>query len=205
MKRIHVITQISLCLLILSCSHSTSPNQISTDNKPATSKFYPLALGNVWYYNSYQVGQEVDTTKYDEKWEIVGVKPLGLKQFYCIQRIIYNTDGSVWSKDTVCYCINGDSLLQILPNSPFENSTISPRAIFPDTGVTSINTRWGADSIEGYISNRTDSTITYQFWQPGWMDSGWQETYKKDVGLFDVLSCWGLGSRLVRYQCNDVN
>jgi hypothetical protein len=140
--------------------------------------------------------QEADTTKYNEQWETFAKKPLGSKQFYCIKRTYWIAD-TIFYLDTIYYCIDRDSLLQILPNS-----SICVRAIFPDTGITALHVRWETDneSIEGYISNRTDSTITYQFWRPGWTDSDWQETYKKDVGLFDTRSGWGLGSRLIRFH-----
>lgn len=180
-------------MLFLSCrSNPESPSY--SDLKKDT--FFPLAVGNIWYYNFYGGGVPIDTTKYNEKKEIVLIRYLGSRAFYLLRNTYYNDDGSINSNDSIYYYLANDTLFKILTNEPFTESSIKLSLIFPPANKSEFIVD---GKYEGSIVENNDSIVVFSFWEPNWADSGWNETYKKNIGMINTISGWGLGSILVRY------
>ena len=188
--------QTAAALLLAFCLGSCSNPQATEPTQLARDSFFPLAVGNVWYYSSYSYGTMADTSKFDERKEVISHKYLGNKDFYLLFDSYYNTDGSVRAIDSLYYSLYDDTLLIIHANTPFTDSSISLARIFPPTASDSF--RFG-DGYEGSLVSQSDSIVVYSFWKPDWMDSGWNETYKKNIGMIDTHSGWGIGSMLVKY------
>jgi hypothetical protein len=181
-------------LLLCSCSNPESP-ELPKQNR--IESFFPLTVGNVWYYGSYSQGVPADTSKYDEKKEVTSKRNLGNREFYLLLDTYYNTDRSINTIDSCYYCLTNDSLLNIHINRPFADSSISVSLIFPPTLSSTFTIDGG---YEGSVVQMNDSIVVFGFWKPGWIDSGWNETYKRNIGLIDTHSSWGFGSVLIKYD-----
>jgi hypothetical protein len=201
-RRMLLIAVFFSTTIFISCSSPTHP---SDGNGAVTQKnpYYPLALGNIWYYNFYEANRPIDTTKFNSTWQIISTKSLGTKVFYGLKRVSYGSDTTIITEvDTVYISISNDSLFQINPNLPFSESSIHLQAVLCDSGFATFTWTANGDTYQGDLVDRTDTTITFSYWNPGWMDSGYNITYKKGVGQYDSQSGWGLGSRLVKYHLN---
>lgn len=185
--------------LINSCDTTEPKNGDDTDlNKNI---FFPLAVGNKWYYNSYHLNNpNFDSTKYDMSWEILSEKKLGNKIFHLIESVRYNADSTIYRIDSIYYAIRGDSLFLINTGQPFTESSIELRGLFNNQQYEYFIVKPDSDgNYLGYLINKTDSTNTFYYFKDGWMDSGWQMTYQKKIGYIESHSGWGLGSKLVKY------
>ena len=96
MERLSVVIGLVISSLLLSCSNPQSPGPGTPDlPKQKKDSFFPLAVGNIWYYNSYHGAIPLDSSKYDDKQEVVLKQKLGNREFYLISDTQYETDGSI--------------------------------------------------------------------------------------------------------------
>jgi hypothetical protein len=163
--------------------------------------FFPLNVGNKWYYNSYHINDpNFDSTKFDRSWEVISSKTLSNKIFYQIESIAYNNDSTIYRVDSIYYAIREDSLFLIDQGQPFIETSIQLRGLFNSDQYEHFIVQPDSDgNYLGYLINKTDSTNSFYYYRDGWNDSGWQMTFKKKVGYIESHSDWGLGSKLVNY------
>lgn len=183
---------------VCACDSTLAENSVKTETS-----YFPLNIGNKWYFNSYHLDDSYfDSTKYDLTWEVKQIVLLDNKYFYRIEEINFSNDGTVRKIDSLYCAVRGDSLFFIGWGKPFLNSSIELHGIFSNIpcGHVFVVYSDSPGNYLGYISSKNDSTLTFQYYRDGWMDSGWQRTYKKNVGIIETHSYWGIGSKLVKYN-----
>jgi hypothetical protein len=111
---------IAMCAL-MSCSDPQGPGQPSQ----YAHSYFPLALGNTWYYNSYHVGHLIDSSQYDDLREIVSMRYLGKMEFFLMRRTRFGAEGSI-------RLIQHTTVWPMIPSllsKPIDHSR-SPRSIY---------------------------------------------------------------------------
>jgi hypothetical protein len=197
-----IIVHLVIIFLVISVSScDTTESTISDPLNRNKNTFFPLSVGNKWFYNSYQLNDpDFDSTKFDRTWEVISTKTLGNKIFYQIESIRYNNDSTIFRIDSLYYAVRDDSLFLINPGQPFSETSVQLRALYNSEQYQHFIVQPDSDgNYLGYLINKTDSTNSFYYYQEGWMDSGWQMTFKKKVGYIESHSDWGLGSKLVKY------
>ena len=160
-----------------------------------------MNVGNKWYYNSYNIHENItDTIAYNESLEILDKIFFDNKIFYLFEDIYYSDNKSVKSIDTIYYAIKNDSLFQI-NNSKLAKSSISFMGLFSEKPYGNFIVRKDTDGdYMGYVYNYSDTTFTFYYYRDRWMDSGWQMTFKKNIGFVESHpSAWSTGTRIVKY------
>ena len=199
------IASVSILFFILNIGLFNACNTTEPINKiklgSSENIYFPLNIGNKWYYNSYHINDpNFDSTKFDRTWEVISSKCLGRKLFYQIESVIYNNDGTIFKVDSLYYAISADSLFLIDTGQPFNETSLKLMALFNSEQYQSfiVKSDSSGDYI-GYLIDKTDSTNSFYYYRDGWNDSGWQMTFKKKVGYIESHSEWGFGSKLVSY------
>ena len=187
-----------LLLSIVSCENIIQPQK----EKDFTSPYFPLALGNKWYYkywdrfdSTFVHPESIILTE-----EVKSTRMLNDKLFFLIERCYLNLDGSIHIQDSIYYNFSGDTLYQVLSNCEFSEESISIRAIFADSGHVSYQMKWYDEYYEAYSRLETDTTMNFVFYKPQWVDSGSEWKFKKNVGVIDYISYQTYGKRLVKYE-----
>ena len=198
MKNLKILLSLSIALSFLSCKSPTEPLEGNNNQN----KFFPMNIGNKWYYNSYNINDgNFDTTKYDETWEIKNKVSLDNKIFYLFEDIFYSDSETIKSVDTIYYSIKNDSLFQIEDGKILTKSSIDFLGLFSDKPYSNFIVRKDpSGNYMGEVFKSTDTTFTFYYYQDGWADSGWQMTFQKGIGYIESHSGWGLGKKLVKYS-----
>jgi len=185
---------IFLSIVFIQCESS---NAVDYDYLNNQSSYFPLKIGNKWYYNSNT--DPFDSTSYNEVWEVKTNLWLFQKNFYLIEKTRYFLDGSI-KYDSMYYCLSNDTLLQFHPSWESSESSISTRAIFSSNQKFTM--KWLDFEYEAYSKNQNDSVITFTYYIPGGMDSGFETTFHKNIGITKSYSYFvpDAGIRLVDYE-----
>ena len=198
MKNIKILLTLSLALTYLSCNSLTGPLEINNNQN----QFFPMNIGNKCYYNSYNSNySNFDSTKYVETLEIKNKINVDNKIFYLFEDIVYSDSEKVNRVDTIYYSIKNDSLFRIENGKKLDNTSIDFLGLFSNKPYGDFIVRKDASgNYMGYVGNYTDTTITFCYYQNGWVDSGWQMTFQKGIGYIESVSGWGLGTKLIKYS-----
>ncbi|HSH65781.1 MAG TPA: hypothetical protein VLB84_08290 [Bacteroidia bacterium] len=174
--------------------------------------YFPLEIGNKWYYSSYEHGDQVDFSKIDCISEVKSIRELMQKKFYLMETTYYNTNNSIRIIDSSYYCMTSDTLLKIDSGQPFNESSVCVYAVFSSRRFSG---SLYADSLEERITEtkdfsckayaamlreKTNSTITFAYYIPHTEDFGHVITFKKNVGIIKGSALWGNNSELVKYE-----
>lgn len=179
------------------CQSSTEPNGLNNN----TNSFFPMEVGNKWYYNTYYSDSYFDTSRYNRTLEIKNKIYLENKIFYLFEDTYYNKDLSIKSIDTTYYAIKNDSLFQIGRGRPLVRESIDFQGLFSEKPYGDFVRRKHADGdYMGYVYEFSDTTFTFYYYRDEWMDSGWMMTFQKNIGYIESQSASiVIGDRLVRY------
>ncbi len=165
MKNIYLLIPLAVSL-VCGCK---STNEPTSNNKPSSNseKYFPLKLGNKWYYNTANyIPDSIDLI-----WEVTGQEVLNDILYYRIikQYLRYNTT------DTQFYRFNGDTLFCKSKNI---------ESIIADFSLNLNETAsWFSDL---KVVRKTDSLI--EFSTPFGIDYGYSITFLKGYGITKIIS-----------------
>ena len=186
----HILGIIFLSILFSACG--------SLEPEAANDSFFPMKVGNIWYYNSTPTGDLSDATK----WEIVSKKQFAGNDYYQLVQS-YNNSYS----DTVYYRIENNKLIQLLIDK-------NPNSYYFETVAADFNLdvngsfRYYMEYVSGKeyyydvtIKSKSDDEITFFYNSPNAVDEEHSVTYKKGVGVSESYSdAWGIHSYLIHQE-----
>ncbi len=197
MEKEKILLKILCGILFITFIKCESSNPVDNDSLNSHSSYFPLKIGNRWYYNSNT--DPFDSTSYNEVWEAKTNLWIFQREFYLIEKTKYFSDGSI-KYDSMYYCLNNDTLLQFHPSWESSESSLSIKAIFSSN--QKFKMKWLDSEYEAYAKTRNDSIITFTYYIPRGMDSGSETTFHKNIGLIKSYSYFvpDAGIRLVDYE-----
>jgi len=143
-------------LLLWCCNSPVAPLHNAAD-------FFPLTVGNKWYYNS----TDSDTTVIDDIWEITARKTINNKAYYeLVTRHLENN-----FIDTLYYRVSGDTL--------FSKRIKFDEQIIADFSLKINETAYWQDDLK--VSTKTEDAMTFE--TPFYADYGYSVTFKKRRGI----------------------
>ncbi|HEX2866099.1 MAG TPA: hypothetical protein VHO03_03605 [Ignavibacteriales bacterium] len=146
-----------------------SPNE--PPSRPQT--FYPLAVGNKWYYNSitFNYGAvNLDTTTVNLVEEVTGVKVIDKKNYFEVT----STDLTSGTKDTTYYRMSCDTLFEIIAKYP-EN-------IHADFSLNLNEQAYWDQDVKVTLKN--DEYMTFETFV---YDDSYSMTFKRGVGMINSI------------------
>jgi hypothetical protein len=157
----------------------------------------PLRLGNAWYYDQIRGSDTVGHI-----WmRVSNVRKLGGRDFYLTTSTYLGSDTSFDHIDSTYYYQKGDSLFQIVPRLPFEESSVTLLAVWNMERGTHFVTRWRDIGYLCSVLERSDSTISFLYeTTENIADLDFSETFQRNVGLKDIHGSWGYRLVLKRYE-----
>jgi hypothetical protein len=134
--------------------------------KSSSSQFFPLAVGNKWYYNT----GTINSSSVNEMWEITGTRKIADTTYYILLR--YNLKSNI--ADTSFYRCSSDTLFYRSTNK-YEHVAADFSLHLNDT------TYWDPYAT---VTERTEDKITFSAYIGG--DSGYGITYIKGIGVSNM-------------------
>ena len=183
------------------CISSDSPTGIATSG---STDYFPLKVGNRWYYGGYMRGNPTDTTNTVHIAEVIGTRVINQRLCFVMLNRFYQAGGDSPSfVDTSYFTVDGDSLLSV--NKDSSSFRFSVDAIFSLTKgeefTQEVGVAGNAFHFRVTVVDRNDSTITFFYDAPNIVDEEHQKTYKRGAGIVDSHStAWGIGERLVKVE-----
>ncbi|MCU7502522.1 MAG: hypothetical protein HF314_05580 [Ignavibacteria bacterium] len=159
----NLIKYSALCILLFLSflTGCKSPNEPA----PASSEYFPLAVGNKWYYSTDGVSRTSDSfTLIDE---ITGTKTIDNKMYY----EVISTDFVSYTISTFYYRFEGNKLL--LRNEKGEK-------IVADFSLNLNDKAYWEENL--WVTEKNDDIITFGS-TPSMKDWGYAVTYKKGIGM----------------------
>ena len=170
----------------------------SLEPEDQNESFFPMKVGNKWYYNSNPAGDIGSSTK----WEIVSKQQFAGNDYYQLVKS-YNTSFS----DTLYYRIASNKLIELLigvnPNSYYFETVCADFNL--DANGSFEYYMGGFPGKEYYykvtIKNKSEDEITFFYNSPNAVDEEHSITYKKGVGVSESYSdAWGIHSYLIHQE-----
>ena len=147
--------------LISGCSQNpTEPEFVNS--------FFPLEVGNKWYYNS----SYPETSTITDVWAIIDNKNIVNKNYFMVIEQNLNAN----NKDTIYYRINGDTL--------FSKTKNYDEQIEADFHLNLNETAYWRNDLK--VVEKTEDRITFE--TPFGGDYGYRVTFKKGIGISNLVS-----------------
>jgi len=159
MKKLNIFSAIVSLIILAGCN---TPTDVSTGGQ-----YFPLNVGNKWYYNSNNAGS---STEISEIWEITGIKTINGVRYY--QLDINNV--SLNTVSTIYYRYGGDTL--------FYRTSSGGEFVTADFSLQLNDTAYWDKNIT--VSKKTNDVITYTIPLKG--DYSYSATYSKGLGMTDM-------------------
>ena len=192
----------AICMAVFAgCVASDSPTGIATSG---STDFFPLKVGNKWYYSRYMHGVPADTTRVTHVVEVISATESVQRPIYMMLNWYFQEGSdSIWTVDTSYFMIEGDSLLSAYKDSAGFQFAVD--AIFTLNNGAEFTREIGRGVNTAHfrvtVVEKNDSTITFFYDEPNWADEEHQVTYKRGKGIVDSYStAWGIGERLVKAE-----
>jgi hypothetical protein len=194
MKSMWVVLCISLVFLP-SCTLPGGPGATGG----IASEYMPLAVGNQWYYASYQSQVPSASTPETSLLQVVGEMMIGDTRFQVLTfSSLRRGMDSIEVLDTLYYRTSGSELFQcFLKNGTANVRKIAEFSLSQGQSYTQNEER----NVKTYVTviRRTDDEMTFLYDAPEYADDAYRITFKKGVGIVDQYDPdWGVGSRLTR-------
>lgn len=185
-----IFSFIFIIVAAVSCNESiTEPVNINT--------FFPLAIGNKWYYNSYSLAQGFDPTKVSFIKEITGIKKINLKNYFVMVTTSFDNTGVAMLIDTSYFRYADDIVYQFRNSDTKENIY----AIFKMKQGEKFTVKWQQYDYEITMKEKTDNTATLFYNSPQMVDEEHEITFKKGYGVYKTNStAWGWNTQLIKAE-----
>jgi len=196
-----VISVLMFVMSFAGCFTSDSPTGIASD---VGTGFFPLKIGDTWYYSRYWHGGQADTTLVTHIAAVIGTRVINTRESSVVlHRYLQGGGDSVWSADTSFYVVQADSLLSTYKDTAGYHFVVD--AIFSlnkgDVFVREFGTGNNSVRYNVTVSEKNDSIMTFFYDSPQIIDEEHQVTYKKGAGIVDNYStAWGIGEKLIRVE-----
>ena len=180
MKKYFVIPGLLLfMILVYSCSSSTEPHY-SLD-------YFPMKMGNTWYYTGFLHNPDNHQGKKESKWEVTGEKVFGNVKYTEITETNLVRDDIPERKEY--YYMSRNKLFKY----------------DQDKKMAGLFAQFDLDKDESFqyfdynvkVTEKTDSTIRFYYDHPGYIDEEHWITFEKGTGIKSHFSVWGIGSIVV--------
>jgi len=159
MKKISLI--LSLLLII------TSGCQMPVESVNKAAEFFPLKVGNKWYYNS----DNADPTTFNEIWEVTGKKILDDKEYFEVIKTFIPRN----HKDTVYYRFEGAALFR--KYSAYKEEILADFSLEIDQQAY-----WRKDL---KVTTKNEDLVTFK--TPFYADYGFSITFKRNTGILSLI------------------
>ncbi len=161
MKRIYFVIPLFLCL-ITGCDSSIGPSS-------TLDEYFPLRVGNKWYYNS----NYKDTNSINIIWEVGSLIEINGHQYYEIRQENFNNQ-NVYS-DTSYYRLSGDTLFYYHNNLQEQ--------ILADFSLHLGDTTYWQNDLR--VTEKTNRSIKFE--TPFSADYGYSITFKRGIGITSII------------------
>ena len=161
MNKLHRIMYLVLFILI-SCKTSTEP--LFVDNN-----FFPLNIGNKWYYNTN--GSDADPILIIM--EVVAIEEINDKSYY----LVTNSNIQYSYKDSIYYRINNSVLYSKMPNNEEQ--------IVADFSLKKNEYAYWDVIGDLKVTEKTNSIMKFE--RPFSADYGSSVTYQKKIGIIESI------------------
>ncbi|MFA3783795.1 hypothetical protein ABRY23_12110 [Melioribacteraceae bacterium 4301-Me] len=189
-----------MVLLFLFNSCNENPTQ-----PVSAEQFYPLKVGNKWYYKYYHTNG--DTIKYDYSdseyelyREVIGVKKINGKNYSIMES--KNSNPLLVNHSDTTYLRTDRYKLYFAYKDATTNQYIE--RMFADFSLEKADTfHIVKDAYEWVVTvkEKTTNIIKFHYEIPNAADEEYEETYVKNVGLKSSYSTdWHMGIMLVNYE-----
>lgn len=151
-----------IVIIIWACN---SPTEISIN----TEKYFPLEIGNTWYYNSVSS----DTNTVDEIMEVLSKININDTTYYevRVRNLLNNLSGTIY------YRMSGDILFSRVPKQK--------ERIIADFSLALHDTAYWERNGDMIVTNKSDNIITFE--QPFGVEYGSSISYQKGVGMTRLI------------------
>lgn len=181
-------------ILIIAAAVACDENISEPDNNDT---FFPLAVGNKWYYNSYSHAQDFDPAKVNFIREITGKKLINSKRYFVFVTTTFDNSGAVMSKDTSYFRYTDEIVYQILNTDMNENIY----ALFKLKQGDKFTIKWQQFDYEITMKEKTENTATLFYNSPQMVDEEHEITFKKGYGVYKSHStAWGWTTQLIKAE-----
>src|SRR3989339_1297743 len=100
---------LSVIIYFLSVISFLSCNENSLTQPENTNSFFPLRVGNKWYYNSFNSFQQYDSTNANFTTEVIGTKQVLGKAYFSVKSSYLDENGIIIYSDTSQYFYSNDT------------------------------------------------------------------------------------------------
>jgi hypothetical protein len=173
----NILSSVVLVIIGLCSGCSQGPTEPEYVNS-----FFPLEVGNKWYYNSFSSSsQRFNPLEVDEVKEIIGIKQISEKKYYLAETKYYDQSGSIYYVDTSYYRYSKDTLYQ---HRNYNNASYEiASAIFSlEKGDRYMN-YMGSTIFEVTVREKDNGLITFFYDSPQFKDTESEITFQKGKGI----------------------
>jgi len=188
-----IITTLIIVVAMLFNSCDTSTEVINKNY----SDYFPLKVGNKWYYSNYSYSVPPDANRIELIKEGIGTRDFSDTTYYTMRETYYNNE-AVSYVDTNFYVVSGNELVcryeweQNTRNVITDFSMkLNEQKVFP-----------GNEETKQYliVKEKSETSIKFLYDHPGIVDEEHLEEYKIGRGVVDYFSYWGFGYKLIRFE-----
>ena len=182
-------------LLVLSLSVFISCD-VNSPNAGDSGKYFPMQIGNKWYYAPDSYSSNFDSTNINEIWTVADTKYIDGIQFYVINCFYITYDYSY--SYVLYYNPNVNILYEYIDNGQ-ESPYITPKAKF------NLNVNDKFEYINGLnynvsVISKNWPYMSFYYDDPQVYDEEYSITFKEGIGIYKWISGWGIGERLVKSE-----
>jgi hypothetical protein len=168
------------------------------DSNKKTDNYFPLEIGNKWYYSSKK-NQELNKAT---KWEVIDKTIIKSNEYYVIEVSPYTSP-----KDTLYYCKKSDKIIELhlgkSENNKYLESTFASfnlrksEKFFHFMGTYDGKDRY----FEVSLKNRSDECISFYYDELIGVDEEHSITFQNGKGISEFYSdAWGNHRYLIYYE-----
>jgi hypothetical protein len=194
-KILSVIIYFFSIISFLSCSENsmTQPEETNT--------FFPLSVGNKWYYNSFNSYQQYDSTNVNFTNEVIGTAQVLGKSYFTVKSSYLNENGISIYSDTSQYFYSNDTLYRYMTDANKSNYYETIYANFTLGKGDKYTTYMNSTEYVITLIEKDKDFITLFYDAPQYKDEEQEITFKKGVGIYKYYT-FNSGSeiRLIRAE-----
>jgi len=192
-KILSILFYLSIVLFI-SCNENGLTSQ-ENDNS-----YFPLKVGNKWYYNSFTSFQQYDSTNINLTSEVIGKKQLFGKTYFSIKSTYFDENGSIIYLDTSYYSCSNDTLYEYMSDDN-NNFYESIYAIFILEKGDKYNNYMRSTEYVITVIEKDKDLITLFYDAPQYKDEEQEITFKRGLGIYKIYVLnSGNETRLIRAE-----
>lgn len=190
--------------LFLSCDE----NPLEPEN---ANSFFPLKLGNKWYYRQYTTFNDSLKFKYPDKeydltFEIIGDKEIDGKTYSVLEGTSYDYSSQFYPiRVDTSYCRNEGSRFFWLGEDSYgyHNLMIADFSVSEGDTFSFNRDNNSTSTTVGTVKKRTWAAITIFYDIPNVSDDESEVTFVRNIGLQNSASLfWNFGQLLAKFQLN---